>query len=214
MKNVVYTYLLVAGMVLFSFTGTAKAVIDDGSTNFRGSRVDMGTLENGQFGTIHAHPASGGFALNLLSALLPSQSAVTFSYNFSGDLKNGFVAAGGRYSYELGGDSYKGYTAVLSNTPLSSSGSFVNGRPVTEALAFASADFDPNANTASVTITNLSDGFLDIASKLVAYVKYNKNYTVSYSVTETPIPAALPMFAMGLAAVVGLRRRKQNKIPA
>lgn len=210
MKNIAYTCLLVAGLVLFSFVGTASAVaVIPAPEDFNGSFVDMGELEIDQSGTIYADKANGGIAMSQIRALLPSHSAITFSYNFKGNLQSGMLAAGGQYSYLEGGDLYEGYTAALSNSSLNFSGSFVNGTPVGTALAYASADLDPKGNKASAMIMNMSGDFLDITSALFAFIGGNKHYTISYQVTETPIPAALPMFAMGLCAVAGMRKRKK-----
>jgi hypothetical protein len=208
MKNVVYTYLLVATMVLFSFAGTANAVVD--SVDFDGSFVNMGTLSSGQHGIIDADKAKWGIAASRITALLPSHSAVTFSYNFSGDLKSGLLAANGEYAYTEEGNLHEGYARAFSNTSIfNSSGSFVNMIPLETALVYAYADLDTSGDIASATFTNMSGGALDIASAVFAFLKGNKKYTISYEVTETPIPAALPMFSLGLCAIAGIRRRKK-----
>ena len=208
MKNVIYTCLLTAGMLFFSFIGTANAVIEP--VNFdEGSFVNMGELDYGQYGTIKPSKAFGRVAISEISALLPSHSAVTFSYNFKGDLIGGLLAAGGQYTYVDGGDLHQGFTVALSNTSLNFASSTVNGVQLDTALAYSSADLDIGGNTASATIISESGGLLDITSTLFAFVGGSKKYTISYNVTEAPIPAALPMFAMGLCAVAGIRRRKK-----
>ncbi len=207
MKSVIYTCVLAVGLVLFSFIGAANAAI--GPVNYNGSYVDMGELSLGQYGTVYADKANGGIAMSQLRALLPSQASVTFSYNFVGGLQSGMLAAGGLYSYPDADGLHEGFAASLSNTSLNFSGSKINGTPIGTALAYASADLDVVADTASATIINGSGGFLDITSALFAIVGANKEYTISYQVTETPLPAALPMFALGLCAVAGVRKRKK-----
>jgi|GEM_PF-2754559 len=205
MKNVVCRYLLVVGMTLFSFVGTANAVID-----YSGPIVNLGQLEIGQHDTIFGK-SNGRSVISKINASLPSQSAVTFSYNFKGGLRGGALAIGGKYSYPLGGDQHEGYAVAITTKPLSISGSTVNGVPVENALAYASADLDVSNNMASATIRNSSYGVLDIRSVIIAFLGKRSAYSVSYEVTETPVPAALPMFAMGLCAVAGIRKRKNRK---
>lgn len=185
MKKVAYTYLLVAVMALFSFTSTANAV------------VDLGDLNYGDQATISTTPEFGGIAISQLKAVLPSQSMITFTYNFNADLVAGLLAAAGNYSY--GGND--GYALALSSGSLNITENTI--------LAYASADLDLKGNTASATIVNMSEGFLNITSSIIAYLRGNGEYAISYQVTATPIPAALPMFAMGLCAVAAIRRRKK-----
>ncbi len=206
MKNVVCACLLTVGLFAFSFVSTANAVV---SNDFTGSFVEMGTLGSGQSGTIYADDVKNGVAISQIDALLPSHNSVTFSYNFSGNLRSGILADGGYYSYESGGNQYDGFAVALSQGSLSFSKGFVNGAPVSTALAYASANLDTGNNVASATIANGSDGFLNITNALFAFVRGSNKYNISYRVTATPLPAALPMFIMGLLAVFGIQKRRK-----
>ncbi len=215
MKNVINTCVLAAGMILFSFVGTTNAAVVVTDSPFQ----NLGLLSVGQEDTLNIAKTKKKVAISQLSALLPSHSAITFTYNFDANLLGGVLGAGGYYDYiegdeflkmaAVGGDHHQGFASALSNTPLNFAASSVNGMQLDTALAYASADLDIKGNTATATIINSSGGLLDITSVLFAYLGSNKKYTISYNVTETPLPAALPMFALGLCAVAGIRKRKK-----
>ena len=213
MKNNVYKILLIAGITLLSFIGTGAANaagVDPMNKDYTGSDVDMHKVKIGQYGTVSDSAAYGNTVVGSIHAFLPSNSEITFTYNFNGDLLAGLLVAGGTYSYKDKKDYYEGYAAGLSDGPMSFSGGTTNGT-TSAALAFATASMDVSDDSASATITNLSGDWLDVTSLIVGYLSGITDYTVSYEVSSVPLPAALPMFGMGLIAVAGLRsRRKRN----
>ncbi len=207
MKNTIYRHLLIAGITLLSFVGidTANAAVD-----YTGSFVNMEELSIGQSGTISGGNGFGNAVISQITGYLPSNSMITFSYNFSGTLRGGLLASGGSYSYDDGIDSYEGFTVAMSAGSVSFSGGTVNGAP-SDALAFSSAQIT-GTNAATTVIENFSGDFLGIMSLFIGAATGSKAYIISYGVSEVPLPAALPMFGMGLVVIAGLRARKKRKV--
>lgn len=202
--------LLVAGCVLgfaLSSTPSSAAVV-----NYSGNFVDMTPtpLEVGQSGTITSTGAGFGNAvLSLITGSLPTNSMITFSYNFAGSLTSSFLSTSGGYSYNDGGVSYQGYTTATAPGGFGFSASYENATPV-EALALSSAQID-SPNAATVIIKNLSGGALSYVTAFMGTVMGSKNFTVAYNVSAVPVPAALPLFGLGLGAIAFMRSRARKK---
>ncbi|PJB70858.1 MAG: hypothetical protein CO093_06900 [Alphaproteobacteria bacterium CG_4_9_14_3_um_filter_47_13] len=174
--------------------------------------VDMGTVSIGQTGTITADHF-GNLILNKITGSLPANGMITFTYNFAGNLVSGFLAAGSSYSYIDGGSDFAGKSVSIAPLGLSSTNGTVDGFPST-ALSVASAQIDFDNNTATSTIKNFSSGVVDYVNLFAGLVLGNKNLEIAYSVSAVPLPAALPLFGIGLAALAGFGARKRKKINA
>lgn len=212
MKNIIYKYLLMTGVVLLSLSGAGVAnasMVKD----YNGSFVEMGTLFDGQHGTI---TGGGGIdeaaVISQITAKLPAGTMIEFSYTLDGMLLGGMLTSGGSYSFKDDyGKVYEGQTVALSIGPTSYSEGSYDG-VASEALAFSSAQLNIGTSSGSAIIKNYSEGFLDIVSVLVGAIAAGGNtYTISYSVSSVPLPAALPMFGMGIIAVAGMRARSKKK---
>jgi hypothetical protein len=190
----------------------ASATVVPPVVNYSGNFVDMTPtpLEIGQSGTITSTGAGFGNAvLSLITGSLPSNSMITFSYNFAGTLTSSFLTTSGGYSYVDGGVSHIGYTTATAPGGFGFSASFENASPVAP-LALSSAQIT-GSNSASVIIKNLSAGALSYATAFMGTVLGSKNFTVAYNVSAVPIPAALPLFGLGLGALAFARSRARKK---
>jgi hypothetical protein len=183
----------------------ASAVVVD----YSGFNINMGNVAIGQTGTIDADHL-GNLIVNRITGTLPSNSMITFSYNFAGDIDWGALLSGVGYSYTDAGHNYAGYSIEIPPGPVSFSYGEVDGFPST-ALAVASAQIDFSNNKASVIIKNFSSGVANYVSLFLGSVLRNQDLEIAYAVSAVPLPAALPMFALGLGALVGLGARRKRK---
>lgn len=201
--------LLASCLLAVSIPATqANAAVVDYTGNF----VDMTPtpLEIGQSGTITGSGVGfGNLVLSLITGSLPSNSLITFSYNFAGTILSSSLTASGGYSYNDGGVSSIGYTTASAPGGFGYSVSYENFSPVAP-LALSSAQID-SPNTATVIIQNLSAGSLSYATAFMGTILGSKNFTVAYNVSAVPIPAALPLFGLGLGVLAAMRARARRK---
>ncbi len=196
--------ILATGLILNA--GAAYAAI----VNYVGNINDMNTVSIGQTGTLSS-ANSGGLLVNDIQGSLPSNSMITFTYNFGGDLLSGSLNSGSSYDYLLAGDNYNG--GALNQAPSNTYYSFgtINGNPSTS-LVVASAQIDATTDTGMTSITNNSAGLATFASIFTGLIAGANNLTITYSVSAVPLPAALPLFGLGLSALgFGAWRRKRAR---
>lgn len=207
LPRILFVVGCVLGVALPSAQSSA-AVVD-----YTGNFVDMTPtpLAIGQSGTITANGAGFGNAvMSLITGSLPANSMITFSYNFDGVLDSGYLTTSGGYSYTNGGVSYTGYTTATAPGGFGFSASYEDATPVA-ALALSSAQIT-SPSTATVIIKNLSAGALSYVSAFMGTVaKGAKSFTVAYNVSAVPVPAALPLFGLGLGALAWRARSRKNK---
>ncbi len=194
--------------VLFSVCSRPAAAL---TVDYNGPFVTMGSpLQIGQEGTITGSLKLGNTVLNTITGYLPENTMIEFTYTFKGKLTPAtFLAGTGSYSYDVGGDYYEGMAGALANPEVSFSTGSVNGNP-SAALAMVSAQIT-GLNTATVVIKNFSAGVLDFATLFFGTLKGSKKFEISYVVSAVPVPAALPMFGIGLMALTGYGARKKFK---
>ncbi len=188
-----YIILAVATVFFSFFTGvkTASAATVDFSD--ASVYLNMGALDYGQSGTITGHgggtPYYNWFAANVKIAVggtLPSNSMVTFSYNFD-------TSVGPLFD-----------TSNLAVSAFNNSGVFV-GTPsnLQPDIIFVSADLNKIDGTGTTFINNLSDEMVTFTSSFAGAVRSqypdrHDAYTISYEVSPVPLPAALPLFGFPL----------------
>ncbi|MFP4098752.1 MAG: hypothetical protein ACLFU1_08220 [Alphaproteobacteria bacterium] len=147
-------------------------------------------------------PANGGQLHYDIYGALSAQTEIAFSYDMSGS----FSGTGnlGLNAY-LDDFLYSGEKAEISTMPGSSASA-------TSSLIYASAQFDANSTAGKIVIGNLSDDILYFTSSLIQTFNggQNANLSVQYDVSAVPLPGALPMFALGFAALIGLKRQRKE----
>lgn len=206
MKKLILAIAVSSAMLLGAGTASAATV------NYNGSNVSMGTVQVGQSGSVSAVNA-GGLIINSISGGLPSNSMITFTYNFSGNVLSGLLGSAAEYSYNLGGNNYYGNALSLQPSSGTISYGMVNGA-TSNSLVIASAQIDFATNTASTIITNNSSGLADYASIFTGLMIGGNTLDIAYSVSAVPLPAALPLFGAGLGALAGFGAWKRKKAAA
>jgi hypothetical protein len=189
-----------------SSSPSAAAVV-----NFNGNFVNMSPapLEIGQTGTITSSGGFGNAVLSFISGSLPSNSIATFTYNFVGNLNTSFLTSNAAYSYTDVGVNYKGFTTSSSPVGFDFAVGYQNNTPSVP-LAIASSQIT-GSQSATVVIKNFSAGVLSYANAFLGTVTGSKNFTVAYNISAVPVPAALPLFGLGLGALGFVRARARKK---
>lgn len=161
------------------------------------SNVDMGEVSS-----------SSGFSTtykmdNFLSAnyygSLPSMTKIVFTYSMS-PVADGVYAGLTSVGYEVGpsGASAKAETTVGNPAAVSA-----------DDLIVATAYLPTYAN-GTTSITNFGKTAIAFQSLLSAWLSKAVALTVSAEITAVPLPAALPLFGLGIASLAGYRLRKKK----
>jgi hypothetical protein len=171
--------------------------------------------------------ASIGILLGLATAvvgltlLTPAPAiAVTFDFSYFSTNTPGLSGSGEFTATSLGGGEYQltGITGFGGNNDIA----------ITSLSSYAAADnilFYPTQpfvdfggisfNTADGDAWNIYwNGYYGVLDFNTNPVGYPNSVTIDFSVTETPLPAALPLFAGGLAAWGLFARQRKRKVAA
>lgn len=214
MKRTLYRTLLVAGIALISFTNGNSANASMAVADYFGPFNNIGALNSATVSGFISSPTLGTNVVNQITGQLAQNSMVTFTYAFESALNPiSILSAGGNYSYNTSEGLNTGLTTALSSGTAYSI-SQVQANTTSEPLAFSSANIHADNMGATAVITNSSAGVLNILSLFLGTVGAAGNYTVSYSVSQVPLPAALPLFGLGLGALALSRKRKNKKVAA
>lgn len=172
--------------------------------------VDMSGLEIGNYGTItnFSHPDryEDNRSHSNQNGFLPPHSKITITYtgqDFSFDPQRAIGVRGELYAplpYEE-----KVFSAV-EGLPAGVH-PFDNGNALAP-LVFAAANFI-DVNTSRIYISNDSNYWVDFWALQIQQFDSVDQFTAYYSVTATPIPAALPMFLFLVVSMFGLRKLKK-----
>lgn len=193
-----------AFMVALPVSGAKAATVD-----YTGNFVNMSPVSVGQSGTITGGSTFGDIIMGLVTGSLPSNSMITFSYTTPGALTSGYLDTSAGYSYKDGGVNYTGYSHTDEPNGSDFSIGFENGSPST-ALAVTSAQIN-NPSSVTVIIKNFSAGVVTYANAFMARVLGNPDFTIAYNVSAVPVPAALPLFGLGLGALAAMKSRSRRK---
>lgn len=135
---------------------------------------------------------------------LPSMTKITFTYDIA-PLTGAASAVSGYAGLSSVGSSIEDASInARAKTNVGSPDATTTDDLVT---AFASL---PNYSHGTASITNLSDKLISFKTTLIAMLNKYVNLTVSYQVEAVPLPAALPLFGLGLASLAGYRLRKKK----
>ena len=205
LKNILFVMLIAVFGVMNAHLAQAATQLSTTNIQIIGSDPsEYGLMTIGQSGTYNfdglQYFGDGNVAYEVATKI-PENSMITFTYN-----STGFIPGEGKgfiYVYDpVGNQAYStapiepgGLTSVESST----------------AYAYASAQFvNGNSNEGNFIIKNLTTNSINVLSYFQQLYSMGSTagVTINYEVSAVPLPAALPMFGMGLLAVAGLRRRK------
>ncbi|MFA6280306.1 MAG: VPLPA-CTERM sorting domain-containing protein [Bdellovibrionales bacterium] len=199
-------------LTLIALTSAAPA--QAATIDFTGNHDYMGLVDAGNTGTIatNTFAGDGGFKYDNVSGLLPSNTAITFSYTFLGSLGQWDYVQGNAsykeapYRYRVGADS-NGWT--LNQEAFRHHGFHDTSDTLDVSV---SANMEGDKQTATVIITNLANVAANFDSYFLSYRWMREGrVATTYAVSSVPLPAALPLFGLGLAGLAGYRRRKSSK---
>ncbi len=180
---------------------------DAATVNYSGAVVNMSPTSIGQEGVVTVNPISAFVPLLVsdISGVLPSNSMIEFTYKPT----SGFVASG--LAGVLGGftnESGNGFASQVVSFP----GTSVQTPLSTSSYIFATAQYDNTTGIVTTIIKNYSAGLASFSSLWGALVSGSTVMQVSYKISAVPLPAALPLFAFGLAGLAGVGyRNRKNK---
>lgn len=210
-------FLLVAGLLTgLSFPVAQANATVVGPTDYTGNFIDMTPtpLSVGQYGTITGSGSFGNVVMSLITGSLPSNSMASFTYEFSGLMTSSYLTSTSGYSFMDGMTPNFGYTTAADTSvapgSFSYSISYVGATPSATALAVSSAQID-TLQKATLVIKNLSGGALTFANTFIGTLLGSTNFTVAYNISAVPVPAALPLFGLGLSALGAMRLRARRK---
>lgn len=192
--NFIRTTLTLVTLLLFS--GNAHAAILDASHG-------VGFLNPGDHGEfISGYSGSSYYSEDFYGSLAPN-SVLTVSYSLTNALETSLSALAyhGFFSDLAGSEAY----ADVYGNNTSSSFAFSYLLTVVANLT------DPN--NGSVIVSNNTSNIVNFGSLVLSYLCGSCNVVrTSYNVTSTPLPAALPLFGLGISALVGARIRRKKKV--
>jgi hypothetical protein len=204
--------LALAALFAISFSAQAHAVaLYDG--------YDMGTVANGTYVIPYGSglTSDGDLVTNMAYGILPVNKMITFTYTFTPPPLSGDLNGLGAFS-EIHGINY--FTSLSTSTvdmdghTVTTTQRYKNGNPVgTPTGTFpigTSALFDPISGIGKVTIINLADAAASFSSYFLGLLGSGNVYTTAV-VSTVPLPAALPLFGMGLIGLAGYGRRAKAK---
>lgn len=203
---------LAASWALLALTVASPA--QAATADFIGAHYNMGMVSVGDAGSIDTNTfiGVGGLKYDYAYGLLPSNTAITFSYSFLNNIgKWDYVQGDASYKdgstrYRVGADS-NGWTR---NQEAFAGHGFHNTSDVLDVIV--SAIMADDKKSATVTITNLAAVAANFDSYFLSYNWLRcKKVLTTYAVSNVPLPAALPLFGLGLAGLAGYRYRKNRK---
>lgn len=222
-KNIAFTFSLLA-LVTFSSPAKALDVPYDASTIITDYTLQGGALlsdgDEGDLTFLPQNAVVGAYNDINLSGLLAANSKITFTFSaFAYNPQEVGIGAYGSVNTTVNGLPYQAYVSSYDSdygygrTGGTYSDFFLDGNPTDIALLFASAQMD-DANYLESTsyILNISDAAAMISSiiSLTSMGIPGAFINVHYNVSAVPIPAALPLFGLGLAGLAGIRSRRKK----
>lgn len=175
-----------AFIALFSLSAqAATAPVDfDGTLSSPTYYVDMAYVPAGQHGAINTTPFFG-LQDYVANGTLASKTAITFTYNVTPSVVAGLMGPV---------DFWYTPKAVAP----------------TKYSIETTSDFDKNVFT--LMISNLLDSTLSFSAGLVFSPLFQGTVDTTYNaVSNVPLPAALPLFGLGLAGLAAYRAKKSKK---
>lgn len=218
------TFVVFAALLLFANVANAGLVEVNGSkliTLHSNKNFPLSTTASGDYAFSSNKKSE---VLASFKGYIPSNSMITFTYSSENSrpslLGLEAVQAFGEYHYKdennnmlLGAQNVlEVYNGIGSNI----SAEYKIGNQIVEnpGLLFVTAQFVDNIQSqATVVIKNLSAGSLFFETSFLQFFSKYVGGTVNvhYEVSAVPLPAALPLFGLGLAGMAGVRSRRKAK---
>ncbi len=201
-----WVLFIVFAVLAFVPLEAAAAVV-----NYSGTDYDMGLAVAGNEGFIQTE--TSGTAFDKISGVLPTQTKITFTYTTAHPYyylsRESLVSNG---SFTIGSDSYSFFGDAGSSRIIK------GGKPVSsvEGFSFESVryvDTRTGGSTWVNVITNLTGADVNFLTRLSSLLApsgvLSSGYYKVESIAPVPLPAALPLFGMGLAGIAAAYRRKK-----
>lgn len=175
--------------------------------------VDMGHTSVGQTGTLYDwyFTVPSGQSTALQTGYIPANSSITFTYNnFSTDT-NAYGYAQAAYNYTAGPNNYTGLYFADTTGDHGNTGSVNGVSTIGSALLYATANI--NDKKIVTTISNYSS--VEAVFDLFQWAFLSgTTASATYAVSSVPLPATLPMFAMVVMGLFGVKRFRRKKAAA
>lgn len=191
---------LIRAIIVFAFfaisSSSSHAAILSYSKN-------VGLLNDGDFGKYQNFYQGENYVSETLSGSLAKNSILTITYTLTDALQTSVTASAFKlFSWLSYGSDYDDGSGI----DHSSNGT---NNPLLTTVANV---IDPNHG--SVVISNLTAKKVGFVSLIVSHLYGDSSSIItSYEVTSVPLPAALPLFGLGIAALAGARvRRKKTNV--
>lgn len=208
-----------------SFVEPAKPVggavaVPATEVNFNGYDLDIGTVNAGQYGVINRF-AGALEGKGLAEGLLPPNTKISFTYNFGLSLYSSRLVslnAASNYFYTDPADGIK-YGGIHDESWVVDSSDPEGGYTVKSHMAMENNRYVNKYPMVDVSVDGLTlTTIIENTSKVATYFRSRIATTygsgvdgfASYNVSSVPLPAALPLFGLGLIAL-GARRKFKNK---
>lgn len=169
--------------------------------------TDIGTVTNGETGTVTGYTPSSGYLTTSTTVNLPSDTEITLDYSFSGVSSLGSLAD--TYSFVSGGNTYTG--SATSTYVSGVAGLEPGNSTVPTPLVFASANL-PSLSSGTVQIVNDSSGTIQFTNLFSGLFTSGLITSIKFGVSAVPLPPALSLFGAGLLGLLGFgwMKRRQN----
>jgi hypothetical protein len=193
----------VTGTVASYETAGFSCTVDNGAITFSNFAVNtIGNVTLGNFTPfVDSTNTEFGLSLNYAATTTAMQpnADVAWTYNVSGNLISDAYAA---FSGGVTGTGTQDLTETLSNSGDGFSATLTLNAPGSQTIAI-------NPAQSSLTAMKDQDNFAGSAGSATASIVTN-----GFSLTATPIPGALPLFATGLVGFWGLRKKRGKQSAA
>ncbi|NCC02770.1 MAG: VPLPA-CTERM sorting domain-containing protein [Proteobacteria bacterium] len=202
--------LLAAFVALFSLSSAAQA-----------APIQLGNLSIGDEGNLSPLEAQlisistptgniSATAYGYATGMIPSMSKITFTYSFDPAYSSAPLYSNTNYT-ETGSITNFYYTDSQDNSYILSFGGMfptINSNPESMLI-----DAIADASSGKTGMTNLSASLANFATYLLGELPTGVALTnVHWVVEAVPLPAALPLFGLGLAGLAGYSRRKKAAV--
>lgn len=186
------------------------AVAPAQAATYTGEDVSLGLLKVGDSGTIQNTGSDFESYINKVSGSLAANTKITFTYTLTGLTDSTLLVDFVNYNYKDGGSTYTG-TAYANSDGKSIAYGYVDGAKSTPLVAAEAGLTSADGTTGYTIIKNLSADLASFKTTITGILLSSGLITATFKVEAIPLPAALPLFGLGLAGLAGVRARRKAK---